>query len=534
MKKFGALLDCSRNAVMKTEEVKNLICTLEKLGYNCLMLYTEDTYTLDNEPFFGYLRGRYKKDELRQLDVFGRAHGIELIPCIETLGHLEKIFEWKEYAPINDCDGILLADDENTYRLIEKMFASCAECFSSRIVHIGMDEAHALGLGKYLTRHGYRDRFDIFCKHLDRVAKIAEKYGFRPIIWSDMFFRIALGGEYVCEEGEIPEKIAERVPENVSVAYWDYFSADERTYEKMLDKHSVFRREIWFAGGAVKTCGFHSANAISIDRLGKSIKACLKKNIENIIITMWSDGGAECPAAAVLPSLTYAAECVRGNFGVDGAKSVFEKLFDVHWDDFMLCDLAVTDLPKQDDIGTGAKEMLYSDYFCGRFQNYVSDDGRERRAYAEYAEKFHAAERGGGKFRLMFAYYGALCRVLSVKYDLGYRSRKFYREGNAAGLKSLLSEYRKTEKELKAFISAFEKMWFYFHKPFGFETHEMRLGGVLLRTESCRRRISEYLRGKTESIPELEEELLARPDGCENGCLPFSNSYLHIATVNTI
>ena len=32
------------------------------------MLYTEDTYEVDNEPYFGYMRGRYSADELRELD----------------------------------------------------------------------------------------------------------------------------------------------------------------------------------------------------------------------------------------------------------------------------------------------------------------------------------------------------------------------------------------------------------------------------------------------------------------------------------
>ena len=32
---------------------------IKKIGYNCVFLYTEDTYEID-EPFFGYLRGNYR------------------------------------------------------------------------------------------------------------------------------------------------------------------------------------------------------------------------------------------------------------------------------------------------------------------------------------------------------------------------------------------------------------------------------------------------------------------------------------------
>ena len=533
MKKFGVLLDCSRNAVMKPEEVKKFILLLGKLGYNCLELYTEDTYELEGEPRFGYLRGRYTGEELKELDSFARAHGVELIPCIETLGHLEKIFEWKEYADINDSGGVLLVGEEKSYRLLEKMFSACAKYFSSRTINIGMDEAHGLGLGRYLHAHGYEDRFGIFLKHLQRVSEIAGKYGFTCVIWSDMFFRIACGGEYVCENGEIPEEIAKKVPQNVELAYWDYFSFRESTYKNMLYKHRAFDRPVWFAGSAVKCCGFHSANDVSLDRLGKSIRACREEGVENILVTLWGDGGNECPVTAVLPSLVYASECVKGNFDLGNAARKFEKLIGEKWEDFLLCDLSETSLPREDDIGTGAKEMLYSDYFCGRMQEYVSDTGEERSAFVRYAKAFDQAAQRSVRYAEMFRFYGDLCRVLAVKYDLGRRTRKYYRARDKAALHALLSEYSETETRLEKLLSSFERMWFSLYRPNGFEVHEMRIGGVIARTKSCRRRIAAYLEEGGE-IPELEEDFLPRPEGNPEGCRPYSNVYGRIVTVNSI
>ena len=59
---FGVMLDCSRDSVMKVSEVKKVIDLLEKMGYNTLELYTEDTYEIESEPYFGYLRGGYSKE----------------------------------------------------------------------------------------------------------------------------------------------------------------------------------------------------------------------------------------------------------------------------------------------------------------------------------------------------------------------------------------------------------------------------------------------------------------------------------------
>ena len=69
-KHFGVMLDCSRNAVMKVSSVKKYIDILARLGYDTLMLYTEDTYEVENQPYFGYLRGRYSKAELKEIDAY--------------------------------------------------------------------------------------------------------------------------------------------------------------------------------------------------------------------------------------------------------------------------------------------------------------------------------------------------------------------------------------------------------------------------------------------------------------------------------
>ena len=61
---FGVMLDCSRNAVMKPEQVKKFATVLKSFGYNMFQLYTEDTYEVENEPYFGYMRGRYTAEEL--------------------------------------------------------------------------------------------------------------------------------------------------------------------------------------------------------------------------------------------------------------------------------------------------------------------------------------------------------------------------------------------------------------------------------------------------------------------------------------
>ena len=76
---FGVMIDMSRNAVMSLDGLRRFFPLLKKMGYNCVMLYTEDTYEVDNEPYLGYMRGRYTKEELKYLDAYAAKLGIDLM-----------------------------------------------------------------------------------------------------------------------------------------------------------------------------------------------------------------------------------------------------------------------------------------------------------------------------------------------------------------------------------------------------------------------------------------------------------------------
>ena len=101
-----------------------------------------------------------------------------------------------------------------------------------------------------------------------------------------------------------------------------------------------------------------------------------------------------------------------------------------------------------------------------------------------------------------------LCAVLALKYDLGYKPRKAYQAGDKETLKELLENYKLAEKKVEAFYQAFRTLWYTENKACGFEVQEQRLGGLKLRLRSCYDRLNDYLSGKIDSIPELEEKLL--------------------------
>ena len=524
IKTLGAMIDCSRGAVYHVETLKKLFGLLAKMGYNYVQLYTEDTYEIEGEPYFGYLRGRYSKADLKELDAAAQACGLELIPCIQTLAHLGGITRWQEYYDRTDFDNILLVDDDATYDLIEKMFATCAECFTSRRINIGMDEAHMVGLGKFLDQHGYESRFEILLRHLNRVAEIAERYGFSPMMWSDMFFRLMNGGEYYGENVDVPEEIMAKVPENISLIYWDYYHTEKPIYDKMIRAHKRFRNKTVFAGGAWSWCGLVPSNRFSINANEAAIRSCLENSVDDVFITCWKDDGAECSVFSSLPSFFAAAQFAHGNFDRDKIAKKFRALTGIDMETF----LAIDDI---DSKGEGrsnlSKYMLLSDPFLGIFDRTVNNDFANFSAVREKLKKGARSTRYGYLFRTLMA----LCDVLDIKYTLGVRTRELYRKGDKEALSALIGEYRELEGRLAKFYAAFRAQWDTESRQNGFETHDIRIGGLLQRVRHCREMLTAYCAGRTGSIPALEEEILLPFAGSGDGESVLYNYWLYTAIV---
>ena len=513
-RRFGTMLDCSRNAVMTVEALKRWIDLTADLGYNTLLLYTEDTYEIEGEPYFGYMRGRYTKEELREADRYARSKGMEVIPCIQTLAHLNAIVRWPAYQGHVDTGDILLAGDEAVYELIDKMFATVSRCFESRTVNIGMDEAHMIGRGKYYDLHGDSDMSQILIEHVKRVAQIGERYGLTLAMWSDMFFRLAAGGEYYAQDVNIDESIRQQIPKNVELIYWDYYSTDKSRYDGMLSAHNKLKEGTWFAGGLWTWMGFAPHNGYSIKATRAALCSCREQGTQDVFLTMWGDNGGECSKFAMLPALFYAAELAKGNEDINTIKEKFRQKYGIAFDEFLLLDLPGTPGVSDDHVRDAEKYLLYNDCFMGLFDaNLAGDEGTK---YAVCKENLEKVEHTG-EWSLLFETQKALCQVLELKALLGVRTHKIYAAWKAAGdkmaesrkeMEELLSDYRKLLDKLDSYYKTYKKQWFSENKPHGVDVQDIRLGGLSRRIQSCLERLEDLYQGKIQVIEELEEEQL--------------------------
>ena len=200
----------------------------------------------------------------------------------------------------------------------------------------------------------------------------------------------------------------------------------------------------------------------------------------------------------------------------------------------MLLDLPIDmGLVRNSFAGTH-KYLLYNDPFLGIFDKDLRPGVKEQ--YKEITEKLKVLAKSESKFAYLYDSMGSLTRVLGRKYDLGVRTRQAYQAGDKEALKALINDYYNVMDAMESFISKFRTLWYHDNKPHGFDVQEVRLGGLLMRLRSQRDRLTDYVLGKVDSIPELEEEILPYYGNCHaaegKSDVPYIHNWAFSASVN--
>jgi hexosaminidase len=508
----GVMVDTSRNAVLTVEGIKTLLRKMALMGLNLMMVYTEDTFTVKKYPYFGYMRGRYSEDELKKCDDYAHQLGIEMIPCIQTLAHLTEALKWNYAADIRDTSDILLVGSEETYQFIDELIVSVSRPFRSKRIHIGMDEAHMLGLGKYLELHGYKKRFSIMNEHLQKVVSLAESKGLNPMIWSDMYFRLgSKTGNYYDLEADIPEDVIQSIPKNVQLVYWDYYHEDEAFYEAFIKKHKEFGSDPIFAGGVWTWNGISPNYGKTIVTTEAALKACKKEEIKEVFATMWGDNGAETHPFSMLAGLQLFAEHGYAK-EVDPSKLAqrFKCCVGGNLDDFLSLNrfdetpgVAKNNLKESHP----SKFLLWQDLLIGLYDENIRRLPMNKH-YETLATDLNKAKERNHDWTELFSFYMQLAKVLSVKAEFGLKLKEAYDQKNYHEVNKLKLKLIDVREEVEELRKAHRVLWFSTNKPFGWEVLDIRYGGVLTRIETTQYRLEQWLEGNIQTIDELEEERL--------------------------
>ncbi|MCC3375168.1 beta-N-acetylhexosaminidase [Cohnella sp. REN36] len=513
--RIGPMFDLSRNGVLTQAAFERLLNKMALMGLNSVMLYMEDTYAVEGEPYFGYMRGRYTQAELKAIDDYADRFGIEAFPSIQTLAHLEEFLKWEPVKHYRDTKGALLVGDGRTDALIERMIDAASAPFRSRRIHIGMDEAEELGRGKYLDRFGYADRFDIMAAHLDQVLAAVRSRGLEPMMWSDMFLKLASanGSEYYDADTAIPEEMARRIPQDVSMVYWDYVHPDEADYERQIANHRPLGGKLVFAGAVWIFNTFGVNYGLSLKASDAALQVCKREGIREAYATMWGDDGNEGnPFAALLGLQLYAEHAYSADkpeWSRVAARAKFCTGIDA--EAFLLLkDLDEVPGSEPDNCmqSNPSKFLLYQDVLLGLFDRQIEGLGLNAH-YARLEERIRRHRTPGAALDDLLEVPQRLCAVLKRKSELGIALKRAYDAKDYDALQhaavETLPAIAESVRELR---DAHRTQWLRMFKPFGWEVLDIRYGGVLSRLDSAARRLSDFALGRVDRLEELEQERL--------------------------
>lgn len=519
--RVGAMPDLSFGAPMTPDAIKSLADYMAVMGMNTLYLYLEDMYELPSRKYFGYTSGRYTYDELKAIDDYAFDYGIEVIPCIQTLGHLNKYMQWAESADVKETDRELSVDKEESYVFIKEMLKAATAPFRSRRVHIGMDEAWGIGRGRAsIANFGLRSQEELFLAHLKKVSKIAEEMGLEPIIWNDFLFCLnsKSGISKYEKETEVPKSIMAQVPKNVSLVYWHYGEEVMGCDDHMVAKNLEFGNDVIYAGGLMMWTFLLPENEFSFLAAEEGLMASKKHGLKEVFTTLWCYDKAGCDCLlSILHLQQFAEHAYHKTVSREDLKRRFEITTGADFDAFMNMSRAYNDIDGKSFANYNERfhgqKLLWNDILLGKFDDMLNSGGPFHSHYAKFEKYYAKTAAKGGKWAHVYERCRVIFDLLAKKSFITENLRRAYLSGDKKFLEECeLVHLPELIEKSDALHEELRKMWESTRKPFGFATLDTRLGGMRARYVTAIRALKNYRTGITKSIPELDEERLPVPE----------------------
>ena len=527
----GVMADVTQSNTMPTvAHAKMLLRRCAVMGLSAFMFYCEDGYEVPEWPYFSHMRARFTQAEMRELDDYAFSLGIELIPCIQTLAHLTEPLKWPCFHGMRESGACLLPGEDRVYRFIEDMIVAASSCVRTNRIHIGMDEAMGLGMGKYFIKHGLTDAGEIMLSHLDRVMEILRRHGLKPMMWCDMFYKRAFAGDtsfnqdYGAMKSELEKvtlcdgsetladmKFIKAFPSDAQIIPYAYDGLDDAYFDKLLSQSRLFCDSPVFAGGIWGWTSFCPNWRLTFANAINGLSACKRNGVREVFATMWGDEQTECPLDALLLGMQLWAELGYGDgFDEQKLKARYEFITGADYE----ATVAMQELDAIPGCGegnpnnfNGAKCLMWQDPLCGMLDKDLEglEDSIEAH-YSRLAALFSENEKKPSDISRVFGLYARLASVLADKATVGCRLKAAY----DAGDRETLSRYVKTvlprvidnEKRLMEYH---RDMFFEQNKAFGWETFELRYSVAVQRAETALWRLNGYLSGEFSELDELKE-----------------------------
>lgn len=508
----GVMPDLSK-APMSVDYMYCFMDYMAVMGLNMMLLYVEDIFSVPSRKYFGYMKGRYTEADLRAMDDYAFEYGIELIPCIQTLGHLQEYLRWGESADIRETANELNVDTEATYKFIEDMIVAITTPLRSKRVHIGMDETWGVGRGEEsLRKYGLRNQADLFINHLQKVAAITDRLGLKAMIWNDFIFCLhsESGGSKYDLETQIPQEIMDRFPKNVQLVYWHYGEEVQGCDEYMIQKNQLFGNDVIFAGGLMMWTNALPDNMLSYEATEEGLLAAKKCGLREVFTTLWLLPKRGCDySGSFLHLQQYAEHTYNASVTKEQLAARFEACTGASYEAFMNMSQFGNIIDGREyspyDARFHGQKYMWDDVLLGKYDLFLQKDkiSGHYKKMKDYYEKF-AQKRD--KWYEVYHRCAVIFDYLAVKTFIGENLQNKYLQNDREFLVECEEKlFPELLEKTKALHECYRNMWFTTRKSIGWERIDERFGGMEARIVTAICRLRDYNNGVISAIEELDE-----------------------------
>lgn len=305
----GAMLDVARDKVPRLETLFGIVELLAGWKLNQLQLYTEHTFAYRGHETVWRDASPLTPDDVRALDAYCLARGVELVPNQNSFGHFHRWLIHDRYRPLAECpEGVehpwvhptsaggrepfsLCATDPRSAELLADLYAQLLPCFTSRRFNVGLDESFDLGRCRSRRACEERGRHTVYLEFLRTVHRLAGEHGRRIQFWGDVVLE---------DPSVVPD-----LPADATALAWGYeaghpFAEDGRKLAASgLDLHICPGTSAW------ASLGGRTTNALA--NLSEAATAGRDLGAGGLLITDWGDFGHLQPHPVSLPGLAAGA-----------------------------------------------------------------------------------------------------------------------------------------------------------------------------------------------------------------------------------
>jgi hypothetical protein len=291
----------------------------------------------------------------------------------------------------------------------------------------------------------------------------------------------------------------------------------------MMAYHNAFGHPTIFAGGSWSWCGHFPENYYTEIATSASIAACRRHGIRDAMMTLWLNDGAEGELFANLYALSYMAELCyckepteayldarfRATTGAD--RTFFRELAGYHNKQ------GGADMYPVYSKRFLGKPIFWQDVLEGLYDSHLI--GKDMSAhYAALAAYYETAPKD--RYSYLYRYAVRVFSYMAAKCRVAEKLHPAYRAGDTNTLRTLYEvDLPALLAEARAVHKAHKEVWRRSNKAVGFGVLDRRYAGNIARVETAIERLGEYLAGKLDSLPELEEPRLGKS---LYGFVPFS------------